>query len=90
MYEKGKFYGQFAWCFGWADLAFSSFEIAANVPPKAIFYNISNSSFDAIRGKHDALNAMAAAGLSGAIYKSTGTSLPIPVYALLGAQLIFL
>lgn len=57
---------------------------------KAIFYNISNSSFDAIRGKHDALNAMAAAGLSGAIYKSTGTSLPIPVYSFLNAQLIFL
>lgn len=47
---------------------------------KAIFYNLSNSSFDAIRGKHDALNAMAAAGLSGAIYKSTGASLSIPVY----------
>lgn len=56
---------------------------------KAIFYNLSNSSFDAIRGKHDALNAMAAAGLSGAIYKSTGAFLFIPVYVFFIAQLIF-
>ncbi|WVO23856.1 uncharacterized protein IAS62_005213 [Cryptococcus decagattii] len=50
----------------------------------AIFYNLSNSSFDAIRGKHDALNAMAAAGLSGAIYKSTAGLRPALVGAGIG------
>jgi import inner membrane translocase subunit TIM23 len=38
----------------------------------AIFYNIANSSMDAFRGKHDALNSMAAGAISGALYKSTG------------------
>jgi import inner membrane translocase subunit TIM23 len=37
----------------------------------AIFYNIANSSMDAFRGKHDALNSMAAGAISGALYKST-------------------
>ncbi|KAK8846680.1 hypothetical protein IAR55_005767 [Kwoniella newhampshirensis] len=50
----------------------------------AIFYNLANSSFDAIRGKHDAGNAMAAAALSGAIYKSTAGVRP----ALVGAGLM--
>ncbi|WWD21989.1 hypothetical protein CI109_106477 [Kwoniella shandongensis] len=50
----------------------------------AIFYNLANSSFDAIRGKHDAANAMAAAALSGAIYKSTAGVRP----ALVGAGLM--
>ena len=39
-----------------------------------MFYNLANSSLDGIRGKHDFLNSMGAAGLSGALYKSTCTS----------------
>ena len=38
----------------------------------AIFYNLTNSSMDNIRGKHDVLNSLTAAAASGAIYKSTG------------------
>ena len=36
-----------------------------------MFYNMANSSLDNIRGKHDFLNSMGAAALSGALYKST-------------------
>ena len=40
----------------------------------AIFYNLTNSSLDSARGRHDVWNSMAAAAASGAIYKSTGRS----------------
>ncbi|WVN88795.1 uncharacterized protein L203_104008 [Cryptococcus depauperatus CBS 7841] len=50
----------------------------------AIFYNLSNSSLDAIRGKHDAFNAITAAAISGAIFKSTAGIRP----ALVGAGLM--
>lgn len=39
----------------------------------ALSYNAINSSIDGIRGKHDAFGSMAAGGLTGALYKSTGT-----------------
>ncbi|CAE6482252.1 unnamed protein product [Rhizoctonia solani] len=39
----------------------------------ALMYNVLNSSIDAWRGKHDVWGSMAAGGISGAIYKSTGT-----------------
>lgn len=48
----------------------------------AIFYNIANSSMDAFRGKHDALNSMAAGAISGALYKSTGELSQVLVLAL--------
>ncbi|OCF30456.1 mitochondrial import inner membrane translocase subunit [Kwoniella heveanensis CBS 569] len=50
----------------------------------AIFYNLANSSLDSVRGKHDAYNAMGAAALSGAIYKSSAGLRP----ALVGAGLM--
>ncbi|WVF70152.1 hypothetical protein IAT40_004940 [Kwoniella sp. CBS 6097] len=50
----------------------------------AIFYNLANSSLDSVRGKHDAYNAMGAAALSGAIYKSSAGVRP----ALVGAGLM--
>ncbi|RSH90162.1 Mitochondrial import inner membrane translocase subunit tim23 [Saitozyma podzolica] len=50
----------------------------------AIFYNIANSSMDAFRGKHDALNSMAAGAISGALYKSTAGLRP----AMVGAGLM--
>ena len=40
----------------------------------ALAYNAINSSIDGIRGKHDAYGSMAAGALTGALYKSTGTS----------------
>jgi import inner membrane translocase subunit TIM23 len=40
----------------------------------AIFYNITNSTLDHFRGKHDVFNSLGAAAASGAIYKSTGQS----------------
>lgn len=38
----------------------------------ALAYNAINSTIDGIRGKHDAFGSMAAGGLTGALYKSTG------------------
>lgn len=38
----------------------------------ALIYNGINSSIDAYRGKHDIYNAMAAGGVTGALFKSTG------------------
>lgn len=35
-------------------------------------YNMTNSSLDSIRGKHDVLNSMGAGAFSGALFKSTG------------------
>ena len=37
-------------------------------------YNGVNSSIDAMRGKHDTMGSMAAGALTGAIFKSTGSS----------------
>ncbi|WVR04356.1 hypothetical protein IAU60_001357 [Kwoniella sp. DSM 27419] len=50
----------------------------------AIFYNLANSSLDAVRGRHDQWNAMGAAALSGAIFKSTAGVRP----AMVGAGLM--
>ncbi len=41
----------------------------------ALVYNGVNSSIDSARGKHDILGSMGAGGLTGALYKSTGTFL---------------
>ena len=38
----------------------------------ALAYNAINSTIDGVRGKHDAFGSMAAGGLTGALYKSTG------------------
>lgn len=46
----------------------------------ALVYNGVNSSIDSIRGKHDTFGSMGAGGLTGAIYKSTGTALIVPDY----------
>lgn len=40
----------------------------------ALAYNGINSSLDLLRGKHDVYGSMAAGGISGALFKSTGTS----------------
>ena len=40
----------------------------------ALLYNGVNSSIDAMRGKHDTLGSMAAGAVTGAIFKSTGSS----------------
>ncbi|KAF8630747.1 hypothetical protein AX17_005342 [Amanita inopinata Kibby_2008] len=40
----------------------------------ALVYNGINSSIDALRGKHDTLGSMVAGGMTGALYKTTGTS----------------
>lgn len=39
----------------------------------ALVYNGVNSTFDALRGKHDIFGSMAAGGVTGGLYKSTGT-----------------
>lgn len=44
-------------------------------------YNIINSTIDGVRGKHDAYGSMAAGGLSGALFKSTGTLFLIRAHA---------
>lgn len=41
---------------------------------QALIYNAINSSIDSYRGKHDAYGSMAAGGLTGALFKSTGKS----------------
>jgi hypothetical protein len=38
----------------------------------ALMYNAVNSTIDAVRGEHDFAGGMAAAAISGAIFKSTG------------------
>ena len=38
----------------------------------ALIYNGINSSIDAWRGKHDSWGSMAAGGITGALFKSTG------------------
>ena len=40
----------------------------------ALVYNGINSTIDSMRGKHDTLGSMAAGGLTGVLYKSTGTN----------------
>lgn len=40
--------------------------------PAALVYNGINSSIDYFRGKHDIVGSMAAGGMTGALYKSTG------------------
>ena len=40
----------------------------------ALIYNIVNSSIDSWRGRHDVWGGMAAGGLCGAVYKSTGNA----------------
>lgn len=40
----------------------------------ALIYNIVDASIDAARGKHDMVGAIAAGGLSGAIFKCSGES----------------
>lgn len=40
----------------------------------ALMYNAVNSTIDAVRGEHDFYGGMAAAAISGAIFKSTGES----------------
>ena len=40
----------------------------------ALSYNAINSAIDGVRGRHDAYGSMAAGALTGALYKSTGTS----------------
>lgn len=43
----------------------------------AIFYNITNSSLDNYRGKHDYWNSLGAGAVAGAIYKATGELRPL-------------
>jgi hypothetical protein len=51
-----------AFCFGsWVNYA-------------ALVYNGINSTIDHMRGKHDTVNSMTAGALTGALFKSTGTS----------------
>ncbi|ORY25353.1 mitochondrial import inner membrane translocase subunit tim23 [Naematelia encephala] len=47
----------------------------------AIFYNLTNSALDSLRGKHDVFNSIGAAGLSGAAFKSTAGVRPAAVSA---------
>ncbi|TIB80194.1 Tim17-domain-containing protein [Wallemia mellicola] len=47
----------------------------------ALVYNISNSSLDSIRGKHDVLNSMGAGAISGALFKSTAGLRPMAISA---------
>ncbi|TIC12211.1 Tim17-domain-containing protein [Wallemia mellicola] len=47
----------------------------------ALVYNISNSSLDSIRGKHDVLNSMGAGAISGALFKSTAGFRPMAISA---------
>lgn len=44
------------------------------VPLPALVYNGLNSSIDAVRGRHDTLGSIAAGGLTGLLFKSTGAS----------------
>ncbi|KAK1926640.1 mitochondrial import inner membrane translocase subunit tim23 [Papiliotrema laurentii] len=47
----------------------------------AIFYNLTNSGLDHIRGQHDIFNSMGAAALSGAVFKSTAGVKPAAITA---------
>jgi import inner membrane translocase subunit TIM23 len=46
--------------------------IHATLSDIALMYNAVNSTIDAVRGEHDFAGGMAAAAISGAIFKSTG------------------
>lgn len=46
--------------------------IHATLTDIALMYNAVNSTIDAVRGEHDFAGGMAAAAISGAIFKSTG------------------
>ncbi|KAL7424463.1 Mitochondrial import inner membrane translocase subunit tim23 [Cryptotrichosporon argae] len=50
----------------------------------AIFYNLTDSSLDAVRGKHDVLNSIVAGALSGAVFKSTAGVRPMLVASTIG------
>ncbi|TIA73760.1 hypothetical protein E3P92_01741 [Wallemia ichthyophaga] len=47
----------------------------------AMVYNMTNSSLDSIRGKHDVLNSMGAGAFSGALFKSTAGLRPMAISA---------
>lgn len=46
----------------------------------ALVYNGINSTIDEVRGQHDAYGSMASGALTGALYKSTGALIYIPVF----------
>lgn len=77
--RRGTFIGNSAGVLGGRIAAFTTFLHPAFTdyqnrypPPKALTYNGINSSLDAWRGKHDAWGSMAAGGMTGALFKSTG------------------
>ncbi|KIL65551.1 hypothetical protein M378DRAFT_161871 [Amanita muscaria Koide BX008] len=69
--RRGTFIGNSAGVLG-QNVTMFSFPFVTS-PTLALVYNAINSSIDAMRGKHDTLGSMAAGGLTGAIFKSTGT-----------------
>lgn len=83
--RRGTFIGNSAGCLGTGFTLIDVYRLPTDRRP-ALVYNAFNSSLDSIRGQHDTYNSMAAGALTGALYKSTGTSSRFPaprVFALI-------
>lgn len=70
--RRGTFVGNSAGVMGTSPLGCLIVLLYVTV---ALTYNAINSTVDAFRGKHDIYGSMAAGGLTGALYKSTGSSI---------------
>jgi import inner membrane translocase subunit TIM23 len=80
--RRGTFIGNSAGVLGPLCSVFSPTCLDMTLPSLALVYNAINSSIDHWRGRHDLLGSMAAGGLTGAIYKSTGTFSLLPTSSL--------
>lgn len=79
MYKARNIRWELTRCSGYVHTHLGRFScpllLEADPLPPAIFYNITNSSLDNYRGKHDYWNSMGSGAVAGAIYKATGMSL---------------
>ena len=74
-YTTRDFHGQFCRSSRYVlSGTFPVFCLLLSVCLIALSYNAINSAIDGVRGRHDAYGSMAAGALTGALYKSTGTS----------------
>ena len=58
------------WCSRYVEMTPYSL---SNISSAALIYNVVNSTIDSVRGQHDVWGGMAAGGVCGLLYKSTGT-----------------
>ncbi len=71
--RRGTFIGNSAGVLGPSYQSTDIISYSYTTPCIALVYNGVNSSIDAMRGKHDILGSMGAGGITGVLYKSTGT-----------------